>query len=223
MFRDGIEVFCPAEIDLNFLLHEIWFDKVYNPKGYKIHPGDIVIDIGGNIGMFAIYSATRKPGIKVFSFEPFTNNAQYFSKNINNKKLSGIQLDQKAVTGKPGNRFLLVSDVWSSHALSDEKSTGKSIEVKCVTLNEILEKTGPCDLLKTDCEGSEYEIFYSTTKDNLRKIHKIVGEYHNNKENNGEDLKRFLEEHSFRVDVFKMLDENSGIICATNLDYNKNR
>ncbi len=217
--RNGIVVFCPGEIDLNFLFHEIFIDKVYNPKGYEIHEGDTIIDIGGNIGMFAVFVATRQPDVRVFSFEPFPSNAAYFTKNTGHKKLTGIKLQEKAVTGKPGTRFLNISDVWSSHSLGSNGNPFRSIEVKCTTLNDILDETGRCNLLKTDCEGSEYEILYSTTKDNLKKIHKIVGEYHNNELGTGTELMRFLEANSFRVDVFRELDQNIGMFCATNLAY----
>jgi hypothetical protein len=35
-----------------------------------------------------------------------------------------------------------------------------------------------CDLLKMDCEGSEYEILRSARPETLRCVDKIVGEYH---------------------------------------------
>ena len=217
--RNGIQLKGPAAVDLNFLFHEIWIDKIYTPAGYEINPGDTVIDIGGNIGLFAIYAAVRKPHTKVYSFEPFPSNARFFLQNIQQNNLSRIKLYEKAVTGKKGNRFLNVSDSWVSHSLSPEKEDGKGIEVGGITLNEILEETKKCDLLKIDCEGSEYEIFYSTSHEDLQKIHRVVCEYHNNKEGNGPGLKEYFEKNSFQIDVFRKLGENTGLICATNLNF----
>jgi len=222
VLKNGITIESPPANDLNFLFHEIWVDKVYTPRSYKIKQGDIIIDIGGNIGMFAIFAVTRARNIKVYSFEPFPSNAMYFIKNTRDTRLSGIKLQEKAVAGTLGKRFLGISDSWGGHILSSQKKDiNQSIEVETITLNEILTEIGRCNFLKIDCEGSEYEIFFSTAKDNLKKIQKIVGEYHDNAQGTGADLKVFLENNSFRVDIFQKLDEISGIICATNLDYDE--
>ena len=217
--RNGAEITSPDEIDLNFLFHEIWIERVYNPRGYEIKAGDTVIDIGGNIGMFAIFAATREPAVKVFSFEPFPDNAAYFRKNLQQGNLKSITLSEKAVAANTGKRYLNVSETWISHSLGNTEQQRGGLEVDCTSLNEILLTTGQCDLLKTDCEGSEYEILYATSTENLKRIHKIVGEYHKRGENSGQTLMQFLRNHSFRIDIFRELDENIGMFCATNLNF----
>ncbi len=223
--RNGIVLKAPEEVDLNFLFHEIWIDRIYNPKGYSVHEGDRVIDIGGNIGMFAIYAATRATNTKVYSFEPFPSNASVFMDNIKRNDLRMISLQEKAVAHSSEKRKLHVSDSWVSHSLAGENAVGdaggRTVEVGGITLNEIMQMVGKCNLLKIDCEGSEYEIFYSTSKNYLDNIHKIVCEYHNNQEGTGNDLKKHFEKNGFKVELFKKFDETTGLICAINTAFNQ--
>jgi len=154
--RSGIEFASPDEVDLSFLFHEIWVDGVYSHPGYEIKQGDVVIDIGGNIGVYAALVASQSPDVKVFSYEPFPENAKFFEKNIADSKLNNVKLYQKAVAGAAGTRKLRVADSWVSHSLGDNGSTGHTLEVECIALNDIVTETGSCDLLKIDCEGGEY-------------------------------------------------------------------
>lgn len=219
--RNGVKFASPPEIDLSFLFHEIWIDRIYCPKGYEIDRGDVVIDIGGNIGVFAAFVAVQDPNIKVFSFEPFPENAEYFERNISSSKLKNVTLYQKAVAGKVGTRTLRVSDSWVAHSLGSEGSAANTIEVECVPLDDVLKETGYCSLLKIDCEGSEYEIFESASANTLQKINKVVCEFHENDEGNGESLRTFFEANHFRIDAFERMDEQTGLICATNLSFER--
>ena len=57
--------------DVQFLYDEIFADECYAKHGLEIRPGATVIDVGGNIGMFALYAA-EKAGAegRVFALEP---------------------------------------------------------------------------------------------------------------------------------------------------------
>jgi hypothetical protein len=57
-----------------------------------------------------------------------------------------------------------------------------------------------CDLLKVDCEGGEYDIFFHTPADTLRRIQRISMEYHDDctPHSHGE-LADFLTQHGFTV------------------------
>lgn len=217
--RNGVVINSPAQVSLDFLFQEIWLDKVYSPAGYEIKPGDIVFDIGGNIGVFALYAATQAPNVKVYSYEPFPENAAFFEKNLKESQLKNINFNNLAVATDAGERTLEVNDSWIKHTLSDT-SGGKQIEngitVKCVSLDEAMKEFDRCDLLKLDCEGSEYEILYAGSTETIGKIKKIVGEYHNldNEVRNGESLRLFLEKNSFQIDIYQPLDDHSGFICA---------
>ena len=213
--RNGVSLSAPPEVRLDFLFHEIWLDKVYSPAGYEIKPNDVIFDIGGNIGVFALYAATRASNVEVYSFEPFLENAKYFERNLKDSQLKNVHFFNMAVSDAVGTRVLNVHDSWIKHSLNDKSSNKEGTTVNCTSLDQAMEKVAKCDLLKLDCEGSEYEILYACSPETLKKVKKIVGEYHNlDDERNGERLRAFLEQHDYQIDIFQRLDEQSGFICA---------
>lgn len=216
ILRNGVSLECPQEISLGFLFSEIWVDRVYNPPNYEIKEGDTIIDIGANIGVFAIYAATAAPNVTVYSYEPFPQNFAYLKKNVVESNLKNVKINEKAVASKVGERTLKISHAWILHALTDDNEES-GISVKCTTLNEILEDMPNCNMLKFDCEGGEYEILYSCSPENLAKIDKIVGEYHQKdaEKMNGDSLCLFLKENNFRIDYFHSFNNHCGLICAT--------
>jgi FkbM family methyltransferase len=62
------EIYCLNEPEARGTLHEIWDDKLYSREGVSILPGDIVFDVGANIGVFTLYAA--KQGAHVYAYEP---------------------------------------------------------------------------------------------------------------------------------------------------------
>lgn len=218
--RNRVCLESPENIDLAFLFHESWVKKIYTPPGYEIRPNHVVIDIGANIGVFSTYAATRSPDVKVYAYEPFSENLTWLKKNITKSQLPNILVYQEAVTGSSSQRFLQL-DVSSGicHSLFSKSvatPTVPTVPVNCVTLNQVMEinQIKECDLLKIDCEGSEYEILQQSSTATLKRIKRIVGEYHEspNIPGSGQELCRFLESHSFRID---RLEDN--IFWATNL------
>jgi FkbM family methyltransferase len=74
-----------------------------------------------------------------------------------------------------------------------------------------------CDLLKLDCEGAEYDIFFCSSQETLRKIRRISMEYHIGFNNNSvEQLEQFLINHGFLVNRTSMDKEGTGMLYATN-------
>ena len=219
--RNGVVLESPPEMDLNFLFHEIWLDEMYAPSGYALEEGDVVVDIGGNIGVFATYAATRAKGVSVHSFEPFPKNAEFFLSNVERSRLKNVELEEVAVAGTTEPRRLHVANSWGCHSLVEDQvaKDASAIEVSCTTLDRIISKTGRCDFLKVDCEGGEYEILMSASPETLGRLRRMVLEYHDSDQGTGARLKSFLEDRGFRIDVFHGLDSTTGVLCATNPNY----
>jgi len=219
--RNGVILRAPETIDLAFLFHETWVRQVYNPRGYEIRNGNTVIDIGANVGVFGAYAASRGPGVKVFAYEPFPENVKWLRRNVEDSGLKNVEIRAQAVASVSGARTLHVDpEKWIMHHLMSDSSEESGISVDCTTLDEIMstEQIARCDLLKLDCEGSEYEILQSARPETLNRIRRMVGEYHEGPHiaSSGKELCEFLTSKSFRIDRFEALDGDSGIICATN-------
>ena len=216
--RNGITLTSPAEVDLSFLFHEIWLEEIYDLDGYRLKEGDVVLDIGANIGVFAIYVATRQKDVSVFAYEPFQTNVEFLRKNVSDSGIDTIHIFEKAIAGKTENRNIKVEENWVTNSISSNNDDAEGLQVSCISLNDAIEKMDKCDLLKIDCEGSEYEIFYNASDETLKQIKKIACEYHyiDDEKQNGDALKDFFERNSFKVDLFEPIDDETGIIFAKN-------
>jgi FkbM family methyltransferase len=144
--------------------------------------GDVVVDIGGHIGMFAIYLGLRFPEIMIHSFEPFRYNFELFSANIKANAIGNIKLHQLAISGD-GRKLEMVTNPTNSGAAtccSRTLSFRRLIDIQSKTLDDIFSELGieKCKLLKIDCEGMEHEILTSTTVWN--RIEHLRAEFHIN-------------------------------------------
>ena len=127
-----------------------------------IKPGDIVVDIGANIGYYTLIVAklTGRSG-KVYSFEPEPNNFQLLSKNINVNGYSNCTPIQKALSNKKGQmKLFLNSTNLGAHSFIDDTSNRRSGEVNVDTIpldvyfgSQV--KSNKIDFIKMDAEGAE--------------------------------------------------------------------
>ena len=70
------------------ILDEILVDKLYFQEGVSILPGDIVLDVGANIGVFALCAA--KQGAQVYAYEPIPGTFELLQQNIHLHGLDNI-------------------------------------------------------------------------------------------------------------------------------------
>lgn len=218
--RSGIRLDGPPESHLDFLFDEIFVTRTYSPRGYEIRSDFVVVDIGANIGTFSLYAATAAPRVRVIAYEPSPDNCKWLRRNVANSRLSNVTVCEQAVAGAPGARVLRADPAnWMVHRLETTGDLHAGLTVECVTLEEVLRvhNIDRCDLLKLDCEGSEYEILRSCQSHTMRRVARIVGEYHDTGNgNDGQELCDILKSLGFVVEHFSPL-EKGGTFCAKNL------
>lgn len=187
-------------VDLG-ILYDI-LQKTYTPEGFMIKEDDTIVDIGAQRGIFSVYAgAFAKKGC-IISFEPESKNFQYLQKNIELNNLENIKVNKCAIGGERGKRklYLCEGNNTGGHSLYASYRRGFE-EVEIITLGEVFSKYNiqRCNLLKLDCEGSEYEILYSLKARNLNKIEKIAFEHHIVMGEDINKLKKYLEKNRFKV------------------------
>ena len=74
------EIYCLNEAEARGTLHEICTDKLYFQEEVSISPGDIVFDVGANIGVFTLCAA--KQGAHIYAFEPILPTFEVLQHNI---------------------------------------------------------------------------------------------------------------------------------------------
>ena len=168
---------------------EIFMADVYNVKALvkKLPNKPAIIDIGANAGFFDVLILSKIKDAAIYAYEPIPSNIAAIQNIINDNNLaSNIHLNQKAVTGLVTNGLeLFIEDTNNNQVVASifngfNKSNTKKIHIPSITLSQIINDINLpiIDLLKMDCEGSEYDIIYNTPTSILTKIQFMEIEVH---------------------------------------------
>lgn len=132
----------------------------------ELKKGMTVIDIGANIGYYALLEAKSigNEG-KVYAIEPEPVNFESLKGNIALNKYSNIETYLLAIGNSNGKKTLYQSASPNLHNLlgTPEGSGSKSpyigtIDVQTMTLDEFLKDKKPPDFIRMDVEGYEYYV-----------------------------------------------------------------
>lgn len=189
------------------IANELFLDHQYRfcddaIKGAK----DCVIDIGGHLGFFSLYAFALNSNIPIYSFEPHIGNYEILKKNLKDNRIKNVFPKQLAVSNKVEQVKLEISKEDLNHSITKAiEPTGELQNVQTTTLEKVFKKNniGHCDLIKIDCEGSEFPLIYATPRSILDKVSNIFLEYHDWIEGaNSNELKRYLEGAGFKVEKY---------------------
>ena len=178
----GTELFIgdvAGSIAATWVANETLLDE-YGLNRIEFAPGDVVIDVGAHVGLFAIYLAKRHPEISVLAFEPEPVNFHNMLANIAANRVVNVVPHHLAVT-RDARPFTLERPPGNSAAASGYCGPREGLAratTASITLDGIFERFGivRCKLLKVDCEGAEYEIITSTSV--LDRVDWLSGEFH---------------------------------------------
>lgn len=193
----------------------------YNFDSIDFKYGDVVIDIGGNIGMVSIYLAKKYPFLKIYAFEPVKQNYENFLKNIelNNINEDIIKVFNLAITKDRRDVILTspfnnsgASNIYNHFRGSGNIISNNDISIKSITFDDIFSNNNisKCKLLKIDCEGAEYEILYSANVENLKNCEYMRAEFHGKKYKQ-KDLYNHCNKFIKNIDVMYNSDDNINI------------
>ncbi|MBI2645763.1 MAG: FkbM family methyltransferase [Deltaproteobacteria bacterium] len=189
---------------------EYWVPQEINPK--------VILDIGGNIGIAAVYFARRFPNAKIYSFEPVLENFEILQKNISS--YPNITAFHVALGDKTIMASLFSSKDKTNHGgysfFSRLNDAASSISVEVQHAGDFLEKNNiaEIDLIKIDAEGAEYKILTSLKRDMVKKIKFIIGELH---EQDDFETLAYLSQW-FRIGVVKSLIGPLGYFTALKIN-----
>ena len=126
-----------------------------------IKNGDVVLDIGANIGYYTlIFAKLVGNSGKVFAFEPEPENFKILQKNIKINEYANVFLEQKAVSNNNEKLTLYISDKAGRHSIYKLKKYVKSIDIESVTIDNYLKKNNieKINFVKIDVEGAELNV-----------------------------------------------------------------
>lgn len=218
--RNGFEI----EVTRKMLppFKESFFDGIYlkHFPHHKIPTNPTIIDIGANVGFFSLAMFSKFSEAKIVAFEPMPYNFSqlnaykesypHFNWKIENKAVAenndGLTLFSSTIEG-----FSTMAGVFASGSRSEK------IEVPTLTLDQVMSENEieKIDLLKLDCEGSEYSILYGLDHKCFDKISLMSIESHpgSAEDQNHESLLSFLHSKSFETKD-QMNSDGTGYIWA---------
>ncbi len=178
-----------------------------------------IVDIGANMGSFAVYAALTCPNSKIYCFEPEEQNFRVLMQNIAVNSLeTRVRAFQCAVASNSGYRAMAIGPSPLNSLVATE-ACERSQTVLCITLPEILkqQELEAVDLLKMNCEGAEYEILAGCTRTDFKRMPRIRLEYHNldTTKKNGKWLANYLKGQGYQIEHFTRYRGDSGFIWAT--------
>lgn len=170
------------------IYHEIYNLKdYYNNREKRINKGDIVVDLGGNIGVFNRWAYSEGAEM-VISFEPDKRYFDLLSLNADPRSI----LFNAAVSDRIGEIELFESSHLGGSNLFGTQENANSYRVRTYTLDYLFESKliDRIDFLKIDIEGSEILALNGISNENLMKVKNIAMEYHHNHFNYDESLRQ---------------------------------
>lgn len=170
----------------------------------------VVLDIGANVGSFAIWATMFWPGCRVHCYEPSKDNFAYLEKNI--KKIrpnDDIQLNNLAVGDALKTKLFDGLNNCGERSLYDIGEQSEGFEI-VKTIDPML--LPQADVLKMDTEGSELDILERITSINYKVI---MFEYHS--EQDRRTIDEMLKEYSLIGGEIRCL--NRGVLKYIRNDF----
>lgn len=128
----------------------------------RLKPGDIVLDVGANAGLYAVIAA-RMVGDAghVFAFEPDVTALQLLRRNLEANGLRNVTVIDAATSNTSGQAAFAVADDIAMGSLAAIDRADQHVErwetVRTVRLDDVVAERGigPVALIKMDVEGAE--------------------------------------------------------------------
>ena len=163
----------------------------------RIERGDVVVDVGANIGMFANV-AYHKGASEILCFEPSDIAFACLDRN----KPFKTKTFKAAVLNYTGLTKISLPSQDDTMGASIKSDSQFSNYVPAVTIDSLFEENiiDRIDFLKIDCEGAEKQVLLGISDQNLSKVKKIALEFHLSHltEADSQEIIERLTAHGFR-------------------------
>lgn len=215
--KDGTKFRLRNLMDL-WIVKESYLDEDYLVNGFEIPKEAVIVDIGAFIGDYSVWAAKQSSRSIIFAIEPSQENYRFLQTNIQLNKLNNIRPFHLAIHSHKNEVLLTTTkgNLGQSHISRDDNDRNEKVQAMSLENFFNVNRITSCQILKLDCEGSEYDILRNSDPGFLNNhIEKIVMEFHETKQNTHQDLVDYLEKAGYKVSLFPPKFENgTGFLSA---------
>lgn len=165
-------------------IREVWLDEVYRPP-FETAP-TVLVDLGANIGMTALWLARRYGVATVIAVEPSPENASLTRRNLVGNGVGAVVLEAAVGPTDGTARFLdddasnigRLAGLYPGEGASGDATPGREVRViSMATVFASLPEGARVDLLKMDIEGGEGALLDGDLVW-LDRVDAVVAEFH---------------------------------------------
>ena len=152
--HEGVKFYARTGTSDEKTFKEVLVKNTYEKKYFKIEEGEHWIDLGGNVGAFALNAIRKGATVEVYEPDPF--NCKMIERNLVG---NGYEADvfQKAVVANDVKEMTMYvgnnMQVWRNSLYRNWGN--QSFKVPCVHFSEVIKKDS---CVKMDIEGAEMDI-----------------------------------------------------------------
>lgn len=147
-------------------------------------PGDLVLDLGANVGSFALLAVANGAG-EVVAVEPVKRTFEKLEENIKGNDSAARVRAMCCGVGKSSGIRQVWIGVSSPHSSMFQRAdkrweNGDVVQIDVLSLEDLFKCCGvdEWDLVKMDCEGGEVEAILAADAGTLRRMKRLATEYH---------------------------------------------
>ncbi len=182
------------DADTDFIYSEVFLSQIYYHPEMKIRKYPVVMDVGANIGIYAIWAHRRYQPFQIFAYEASPRTYRYLADNLTrfvDAQTTRALPINRAVASRSGEKLVLnqSTSVSGISTLLEPASVGwvglaasqdglETHEVSTTTISDEIATHGleQVDVLKIDVEGYFLEVLAGIRDEDFAKIRNVVVE-----------------------------------------------
>ncbi|MBV8193909.1 MAG: FkbM family methyltransferase [Candidatus Dormibacteraeota bacterium] len=169
---------------------EVFALNCYDLPGIDWLRAETILDVGAHVGATTVWMAHRAPRSRIISIEPSPASTALLLRNVrDNHLLARVEVMAAALSDSEAWACIATGAAPGETQLRHLGGNEGPI-VRTTSLEQLLEdrSLSIVDIVKLDCEGSEFEIIGGAPPDVLRRVRTFVGEYHASNGHNRDEL-----------------------------------
>ncbi|KAL0026049.1 hypothetical protein WJX79_005299 [Trebouxia sp. C0005] len=232
---NGWSVPAQSQVEALFIYREIVEQQCYLQYGIQIRDGDVVMDVGANIGLFSWWVMQGGPdrGVPavVWGVEPLPANLAVLQTNLEQHGLlDHVRIIPQAVAEAEGEKVFRYYPAMPGNStchVQEKEQLQRSIvpdhfflnsqDRRCpvTTISSLMDKHGICqvDLLKVDVEGCELQALQGIQDHHWLRIRQIILEVHDIR-GRREHVIQLLQAHNYLVSCVRGLAPETYLVYA---------